>query len=63
MFVFRLFGVSWVMPKQVVDLLACWNRGVGRCWAAGEQFHNASCGLYEKGVLELSRGRSNPAVN
>ena len=34
MFVFSLFGVSWVMPKQVVDLLACWNRGVGgRCWA------------------------------
>ena len=34
-FVFSLFRVSWVMPKQVVDLLACWNRGVGgRCWAA-----------------------------
>ena len=34
MFVFSLFGVSWVMPKQLVDLLACWNRGVsGRCWA------------------------------
>ena len=27
-------GVSWVMPKQVVDLLACCNRGVGsKCWA------------------------------
>ena len=23
-----------VMPKQVVDLLACLNRGVGRCWTA-----------------------------
>ena len=34
-FVFSIFRVSWVMPKQVVDLLACWNRGVGgRCWAA-----------------------------
>ena len=33
-FVFSLFGVSWVMPKQVVDLLACCNRGVGsKCWA------------------------------
>ena len=21
---------SWVMPKQVVELLACWLRGVGR---------------------------------
>ena len=32
-FVFSLSGVSWVMPKQVVDLLACWNGGVGdRCW-------------------------------
>ena len=34
-FVFSLFGISWVMPKQVVDLLVCWNRGVGgRCWGS-----------------------------
>ena len=29
-FVFSLFGISWVMPKQVVELLACWFRGVRR---------------------------------
>ena len=23
-----------MMPKQVMDLLACLNRGVGRCWTA-----------------------------
>lgn len=28
-FVFSLIGVSWVMPKQMVNLLACWRRGVG----------------------------------
>ena len=28
-FVFSLFGISWVMPKQVVEFLACWLRGVG----------------------------------
>ena len=22
-------GVSWLMHKQVVELLACWSRGVG----------------------------------
>ena len=27
--VFSMFGVSWVMPKQVVELLACWNGGRG----------------------------------
>jgi len=33
-FVFSLIGVSWVMPKQVVNLLACWKGGVGWHWAA-----------------------------
>ena len=28
-FIFSLFGISWVMPKQVFELLACWFRGVG----------------------------------
>ena len=28
-FLFSLFGISWVMPKQVFELLACWFRGVG----------------------------------
>jgi hypothetical protein len=27
--VFQMFGVEWVMPRRVVDLLACWNRRVG----------------------------------
>ena len=26
---FSLIGVSWVMPKQVVNLLACWKGGIG----------------------------------
>jgi hypothetical protein len=24
--VFRMFGVEWVMPRRVVELLACWKR-------------------------------------
>ena len=28
--VFSLFGVSWVMPRNVVDLLNCWQGRVGR---------------------------------
>ena len=28
-FVFSLFGISWVISKQVVELLACWHGGVG----------------------------------
>ena len=28
--VFRLFGVSWVMPQSVVGLLACWLGQFGR---------------------------------
>ena len=31
---FSLFGVSWVMPKQVVNLPACWNKVVGQCQIA-----------------------------
>jgi hypothetical protein len=26
---FRMFGVEWIMPKRVVDLLACW-KGKGQ---------------------------------
>ena len=33
-FLFSLIGVSWVMPTQVVNLLACWKGGVGWHWAA-----------------------------
>ena len=40
-FVFSLIGVSWVMPKLVVNLLACWKRG---CWlASGSSYLGASC--------------------
>jgi hypothetical protein len=28
-----LFGVSWVMPRGVVDLLFCWNGSLGSCEA------------------------------
>lgn len=28
--VFALFGVQWVMPKRVMDLLACWQCELGR---------------------------------
>jgi hypothetical protein len=28
--VFQLFGVEWVMPRWVVDLLARWKRKVGQ---------------------------------
>ncbi len=27
--VFCLFGIHWVMPKRVLDLLACWRGGFG----------------------------------
>ena len=35
-FVFSLFGIlcEIVMPKQVVESLACWNRDIGRHWIA-----------------------------
>ena len=28
--VFTLFGIHWVMPKTVVELLACWQGKFGR---------------------------------
>jgi hypothetical protein len=28
--VFQMFGVEWVMPKRMVDLLTCWKRMVGQ---------------------------------
>lgn len=28
-FVFALFGIYWVMPRRVIDLLACWQGGFG----------------------------------
>ena len=28
-FVFALFGIYWVMPRRVFDLLACWQGGFG----------------------------------
>ena len=32
-FVFSLFGVSWMMPKHVMELLVCWNWGI---WLASD---------------------------
>ena len=32
--VFSMFGVWWVMPRHVVDLLACWTGRTCRCRAA-----------------------------
>ena len=56
---FSLFGVSWVMPKQVVNLPACWNRVVGRCQIAvvWGWFCCVSCGLFRenKTILELKQ--------
>jgi hypothetical protein len=28
--VFSLFGIQWVMPRRVVDLLACWQGRLGQ---------------------------------
>uniref|UniRef100_A0A2N9IEM8 Reverse transcriptase zinc-binding domain-containing protein n=1 Tax=Fagus sylvatica TaxID=28930 RepID=A0A2N9IEM8_FAGSY len=28
--IFGLFGIQWVMPKRVIDLLSCWHGSVGR---------------------------------
>jgi hypothetical protein len=27
---FSLFGIPWIMPRGVMDLLSCWNGRVGR---------------------------------
>jgi exonuclease III len=32
--VFSMFGVSWVLPRHVVDLMACWNGCTRRCKSA-----------------------------
>ena len=29
-YIFTLFGIEWVMPQRVLDLLACWNQMGGR---------------------------------
>lgn len=28
--ILNLFGVEWVMPRRVIDLLGCWEKQVGR---------------------------------
>ena len=30
-FALRSFGVSWVLPKRVIDLLASWRNWLGKC--------------------------------
>ena len=32
--VFTLVGIHWVMPKTMVELLACWQGKFGRHWNA-----------------------------
>ena len=58
-FLFSLFGVSWVMPKQVVNLPTCWNRAVGCCQIAvvWGWFGCVSCGLFgeNRTILELKQ--------
>lgn len=42
--VFCLFGLQWVMPERVVDLLACWIRGFWKtsyCWCL--EGHSTMC--------------------
>ena len=29
-FIFSIFGVQWVMPSEIMDLMACWCNGLGR---------------------------------
>jgi hypothetical protein len=55
--VFQMFGVEWVMPRLVVDLMACWKISVGRndiniVWNAIPSFLSGSFG--EKGTLATS---------
>jgi hypothetical protein len=55
--VFQMFGIEWVMPKRVVDLLACWNRGSAGMTTLlfGMQFLPSYSGAFgEKGTLEAS---------
>ena len=28
--IFTLFGIQWVMPRRVVEMLACWQGSLGR---------------------------------
>lgn len=30
-YAFRSFGVSWVLPKRVADVLAGWSNWLGKC--------------------------------
>ena len=64
-FNFSLFSVSWVMPRHVVELLACWRRGVGQHWAAFIWEAILLCimwTIWENGIFKLLRGRSIPLL-
>ena len=46
--VFRLFGVYWVMPKSVIDLLPAWQ------WRFGKPVHIVLCDVFGgRGMLEV----------
>ena len=59
---FSLFGISCeiVMPKQVVESLACWNRDIGWHWIA-VMYHVDY--LERTEPIELSRGRKAPSLS
>ena len=62
-FVLCLFGVSWVMPKLVGELLECWKGGFGCRWALlfGGLSHYVSCGLFgESKIIAFFRVRNIP---
>ena len=62
---FSMFGVSWVMPKQVVELLACWNGGCGV--KSSSHYLGGYSIVYhvdylEHGTFKLSRERNIPSL-
>jgi hypothetical protein len=51
-FFYSLFGVEWVKPQQVLDLLSSWGNSLGR--GQVQQIWK-QVSLYEMPVLELRR--------
>ena len=63
------FGISWVMPKRVVELLAWWHRGVGQhraasfwgsipqciMWTIWSEQNNRTSEGEEHSIIELKR--------
>ena len=63
--IFVLFGIDWVMPKRVIDLLHCWHGSVGRhsviwkaiphcqMWCLWRECNARTFEDYELNVVEL----------